>query len=128
MAATAGASLPIVREYQRGRRQSTASGRAIALEETSEVRLADGRTAVLLSYRSDVDLEDRGALQDEVDAVWEHFRPAVEAAGRGRAVVRARRLDKPGWERRIQIVQFVVERAPGGGWRARNGDESWGSR
>ena len=74
----------------------TASGRAIALEETSEVRLADGRPAVLLSYRSDVDLEDRAALQIEVDAVWEHFRPAVEAAGRDRAVVRARHLDKPG--------------------------------
>ncbi len=101
----------------------TASGRAIALEETSEVRLSDGRPALLLSYRSDVDLEDRAALQIEVDAVWEHFRPAVEATGRDRAVVRARRLDKPGWERRIQVVQFIVERAPGGGWRARNGDD-----
>ena len=86
-------------------------------------RFADGRTAVLLSYRSQVDLEDQAALQDEVDAVWEHFRPAVEAAGRDRAVVLARRLDKPGWERRIQVVHFVVERAPGGSWRARNGDD-----
>ncbi len=101
----------------------TASGRAIALEETSEVRLTDGRPALLLSYRSDVDLEDRAALQIEVDAVWENFRPAVEAAGRQRAVLRARRLDKPGWQRRIQVVQFVVERAPGGSWRARNGDD-----
>ncbi len=112
---------PAVPEYTR---VQTASGRVIALEETSEVHLADGRPALLLSYRSDVDLEDRAALQNEVDAVWEHFRPAVEAAGRDRAVVRARRLDKPGWERRIQVVQFVVERSPGGSWRARNGDDA----
>ena len=100
------------------------SGRQLKIEEVSEIARASGEAAMLLAYRSDLDLTDLSALHQEVDDVWQTFREKVEQRGLPVAVIRASRWEKPGWQRRGQAVQFIVERGPDGAWAARPDDDS----
>ncbi len=112
---------PAVPEY---RLVTARSGRQLKIEDVSKVTRPDGQMAMVLAYRSDVDLTDLSALQLEVDDVWQMFRPQVERRGLRVAVIRASRWEKPGWERRGKAVQFVVERGRDGAWAARPDDSA----
>ena len=110
---------PAVPEY---RLVTAQSGRQLKIEDISEVARPGGEMAMVLAYRSDVDLTDLSALHVEVDDVWQTFRPQVERSGFRVAVIRASQWEKPGWERRGRAVQFVVERGRDGAWAARPDD------
>jgi hypothetical protein len=109
---------PAVPEY---RLVTSQAGHEIKLEDFSPIERA-GEAAMYLAYRSDVDFSNLPELHVEVDDVWQTFREQVEQRGVQLAVIRASRWEKPGWERRGQAVQFVVERQSDGEWRARPDD------
>jgi hypothetical protein len=98
------------------------SGREVKLEDLSRIERVDGAEAMYVAYRSQVDLADLPALHEEVEDVWQTFRPEVEQQGLRLAVIRASQWEKPGWQRHGRAVQFVVERSPEGEWHARPDD------
>ena len=95
------------------------SGRPLAVEEIAEIRLPDGEPALLLRYRTALELTDRAALEAEVDEAWSYLRPRAEDRDFDAAVIRAARWEKPGWERRGSAAEFVVGRALDGSWTVR---------
>lgn len=95
-------------------------GGSISLEEIEETITADGRRALLLRYRTELDLMQTSALQAEIDSIWKYFRPEVEGRRMQVAVIRAVRWEKPSWERKGRAVEFVIERSPSGQWAIRD--------
>ena len=97
----------------------TPSGRAVKVEEVLEVPVEGGGSGLLLRYRTDFDLTDVAAVQNEVEDVWRGFRPAVESRGLGTAVILATQPLKTGWEQTSRAYQFVIARGPDGAWALR---------
>jgi hypothetical protein len=95
------------------------SGATFKLESLDEVLRPDGQSALLLRYRTDLELSDVGALESEVEDVWQYLRPLVEARGLRRAVIWAVHWGPPSWERRGAAVQYIVEQSSNGSWTAR---------
>jgi hypothetical protein len=95
------------------------SGATFKLESLDEVLRPDGQSALLLRYRTDLELSDAGALEGEIEDVWQYLRPLVEARGLRVAVIWAAHWGPPSWERRGAAVQYIVEQSSNGSWAAR---------
>jgi hypothetical protein len=94
----------------------TPSGAELKIEEFGETPRANGERALLLRYRTDLDLSDARALEREVAVVWDYLRPRVEARGLRVAVIQAAHWEPPSWERQGAAAQYVVERSSDGSW------------
>ena len=67
-----------------------ASGRAATVESVAPVQLEGGGSLLLLEYFTDLPPSQHGSeLVAEEREVWKHFRPFVEKAGYGTAVIAA---------------------------------------
>lgn len=97
------------------------AGGELKLEELSETLAPGGEPALLLRYRTDLDLSDVPALEREIVEVWNYLRPRVEARGFDAAVIQAAYWEPPSWQRRGAAAQYVIE-------RSRNGQGSWAVR
>jgi hypothetical protein len=106
---------------------ATQDGGSFKLESIAEITRPDGKTALLLSYRTDLELTDDSAMKSEVSKIWESFRPEVERQGLRVAVIRASQWEQPSWERRGRASQFVIERSTDGQWNARPDDAATSS-
>jgi hypothetical protein len=95
------------------------AGTKFKLESLEEMERPDGRPALLLRYRTDLDFGDADALESEVADVWEYLRPLVQARGMRVAVIRAAHWEPPSWERRGAAAQYVIEQSDSGSWAAR---------
>lgn len=96
-------------------------GGEFKLEELRETRRPGGERALLLRYRTDLELSDVSALEREIADVWDYLRPRVEDRGFRAAVVQAAHWEPPSWQRRGTAVQYLFE-------ASRNGDGSWAAR
>ena len=99
---------------------TTPSGRAVKLERITSVERPSGERALMLSYRTQVDVADVASLRAEIRDVWGYLQPRVEERELRVAIIRATDWDEPGWERTGRAVQYVIARQPDGVWRARD--------
>ena len=98
---------------------ATPSGRSFKLESISEIVRPNGETALLVSYRTDLDLADGRALESEIEAIWGYLRPEVENRGLQAAIIHASQWEKPSWKRHGRTAQYVIERSAEGNWAGR---------
>jgi hypothetical protein len=93
------------------------SGRVIKVLSVRQVNAAGGVPGVHLRYEAEAPFDDRSALQAEAAAVWNDFRPKVEALGASAAILDAVSPEAPGWDRSRQTLQFQVRRGESGDWQ-----------
>jgi hypothetical protein len=92
---------------------SLPSGKQIRVLNIYHINFAKAPPAAIFSYQTDISMDDRPALQREVDEIWPVFRPDVERAGLTGAVISANEKPVGGQNRGYN---FVFVRAADGSW------------
>jgi len=72
--------------------------------------------ALMLSYQTDISLNDKAALEKEIEDIWGSFRPDVEKAGLVNAIISANEPPGPGFLSKSRGINFVYKRASDGKW------------
>ena len=69
------------------------SGKHIKVLDVNTISFAKGPPALMLKYQTDLSMDDKVAVQKEVDEIWASFRQDVENAGLTAAIISA--TEKP---------------------------------
>ena len=93
-----------------------APGESIKMLNTGPIKLRSGEPAIIVSYETDVPLDDRERLRAEAQRIWEHFAPSAEERGARAGVISVFTPERPGWERGRDNLQILVRRDDSGDW------------
>ena len=94
-----------------------APGESFKVLTTNPITLRSGEPAIIVSYETDVPLDDRERLRAEAKRIWKHFAPMAEKRGDVAGVISAFTPERPGWDRRRDNLQILVRREASGDWR-----------
>ena len=83
----------------------------------SKMFFSKGDSALMLTYRTDLHLDDKEQLRREIEEIWQAFRVDVERAGLKAAIISAHEPAK----RLLIITQnksynFVIQKSENGSW------------
>jgi hypothetical protein len=97
------------------------SGKQIVVLGIRTLAFTKDPPALMFSYRTDISIDDKVALQREVDEIWPLVRPDVERAGLTAAVISANEgTTGDGLVKHNRGFNFVFEKAPDGTWSRNN--------
>jgi hypothetical protein len=91
------------------------SGRTVRVAGVTRIFFRKGDQALMLKYYTDININNRSELQDEVEELWELFRVDVEKAGLKAAIISANEMPK-GVISRTEGFNFVFTKEPDGKW------------
>lgn len=97
--------------------QRLPSGKELKVLGVGKMFFSGGPPALMLKYRTDLDLDDRSALEREVDEIWQHFRIDVERAGLTSAIISAEDAPKGFIVTSNRSFNFVYRKSADGAWR-----------
>jgi hypothetical protein len=96
------------------------SGKQIEVLGVRTLAFTKGPSALMFSYRTDISIDDKLALQREADEIWPLVRPDVERAGLTAAVISANEKATGGLVKNNRGFNFLFEKAPDGSWSQSN--------
>jgi len=92
-------------------------GSHIKLVGISKAFFPKGEKALLLTYVTDIPLDDRAQLTREVDRIWQFFRATVESAGYTTGMIMANEPRPEGIIATYGTAAFVWQQDSDGSWR-----------
>lgn len=92
------------------------SGNLIKVLGTVRVLFRADDPALMLKYRTECSLEDKAALQREVDEIWTAFRNDIERAGVKNAIISANEPRQGFIITTTRSFNFVYKRSADGTW------------
>ena len=100
--------------------RTLSSGRKIRVISIQRVEFNRPPPALVLRYQTDLRLDQKDKLQEEVSDIWSDFRKDVETADLKAAAIIAGEMPN-GWPLyRFNTYGFVFEKAQDGNWTQRN--------
>jgi hypothetical protein len=105
--------------------QTPGSPATVSPSATKQVRVtgiqrmnfANGDSALVLNYETDIPIEDKPALRKEVDEIWQRFQKDVEKAGVNSGVIRATHYENTGIIRKGNGFGFIFVKGTDGKWQ-----------
>ena len=91
-------------------------GKTIKLERRTRVSLGDGSVALMLTYRTELGIDDAVGLRAEVEEVWRTLRDEADQAGVRTALIEARELRGERWSRIGRAQRFAFRKTQQGTW------------
>lgn len=92
------------------------SGKQIKVTGVGKMNFPNGDSALVMSYETDIPIEDMEALRKEVDEVWSVFQKDVEKAEVKAGVIRATHYEGSGMVRNGKGYGFVYAKGNDGKW------------
>jgi hypothetical protein len=92
------------------------SGKQIKVINVTKMFFSKGDTSLILDYQTDIPLENKAALDKEVDDIWQYFKNDVEKANLKGAVIRANEAPKGGFIQTKKQFGYVFNKADDGVW------------
>lgn len=100
------------------------SGKEIKITSTGKMNFASGGAALVMSYLTDVAIDDKVPLRQEVDEIWSVFQHDVEKADLKSGVIRATHLEGGGFIKNGKGYGFVFVKREDGKWHCLDDDRN----
>ena len=84
------------------------------------INFPKGDSALVLNYETDISIEDKQALGEEVSEIWQRFQKEVEKANLNTGVIRATHYEGTGMVRKGNGYGFVFVKGADGNWQRKN--------
>ena len=91
------------------------SGKRIKIESVAKLFDGKGKSALMLTYYTDLEIDDKQSLQSEVEDIWRAFRIDVEKAGVQSALICASEMPH-GFISRTSAFTFAYDQNASGDW------------
>jgi hypothetical protein len=99
------------------------SGKEIKVTGMSKMGFSNSNSALLLNYLTDISIDDKVALRNEVDEVWSVFQKDVENAQLNAGVIRATHVEGTGLVKSGKGYGFVFVKRDDGKWHCLEDDK-----
>jgi len=99
------------------------SGKEIKVTGMSKMGFSNSNSALLLNYQTDISIDDKVALRNEVDEVWSVFQKDVENAGLNAGVIRPTHVEGTGLAKAGKGFGFVFVKRDDGKWHCLEDDK-----
>ncbi len=100
------------------------SGKLVPVLSAGRVDYAQDQVALMLRYQTALSLDDKAALDAEVDEIWNSFRVDVDKAGLSIAIVSANEKPTGFFVKSSRAKAFVFKKDTGGAWNKVQGAAS----
>jgi|SRR6202453_4300623 len=97
-----------------------ASGGVVKILSVSKIEYSKGVMALMVRYQTALSVDQRTALSDEVDAVWNLAQKEVEHDGYGEAIISSNEAPKGIFITASRMWNFIYEKGPDGKWTRLN--------
>jgi hypothetical protein len=96
------------------------SGKQVKVLSVGKISFSQGDPALMLKYQTDLSVDNRVVLQQEVAEIWESFRGDVEKAQLNSAVISANDVPKGIVIKTGKSYNFVYQKTKDGNWQISN--------
>jgi hypothetical protein len=100
------------------------SGKLIPVLSAGRVNYGEDKVALMLRYQTALSLDDKAALDAEVDEIWNSFRADVDKTGLSLAIVSANEKPTGFFVKSSRAKAFVFKKGADGAWSKVPGVES----
>jgi hypothetical protein len=99
------------------------SGKQVEILSAGPILFGDGKSALVLQYRTQLSMSDLAALRKEADEVWNHFVVDVEKAHYAQAAINAQGPEEGTLIKEGRLYSFLYEKQ-GESWRTSEGNHA----
>jgi len=99
------------------------SGKEIKITGINKMDFAKGDSALVMNYLSDISIDDKTALRQEIDEIWTAFQSDVENAHLKAGVIRATHVEGSGLVKSGKGYGFVFVKRDDGKWHCLEDDK-----
>ena len=99
------------------------SGKEIKITGINKMDFAKGDSALVMNYLSDISIDDKTALRQEIDEIWTVFQSDVENAHLKAGVIRATHVEGSGLVKSGKGYGFVFVKRDDGKWHCLEDDK-----
>jgi hypothetical protein len=92
------------------------NGHTVKILSVSKVEYSKGVMAVMVRYQTNLSIDERAALQQEVDDFWKIAVKDVEHFGFNEAIVSSNEVHKTMFLTSSRTLNFIFEKGPDGKW------------
>ncbi len=92
------------------------SGHTVKVLSISKIESSKGTTALLVRYETNLSIDERKALSEEVDALWKVAVKEVEKSGYSEAVISSNEVPKGVILTASRVQNFIYEKDADGNW------------
>lgn len=92
------------------------SGKLIPVLSAGRVDYAQGQVALMLRYETELSLDDKSALEAEVDEIWNSFHTDVDKAELSIGIVSANEKPHGFFSKTSRVQTFVFKKGTDGVW------------
>jgi len=92
------------------------NGKQIKVINITKMFFSKGDTSLILDYQTDINLDNKVALEKEVDEIWLFFKNDVEKAGLNAALIRANEAPKGTFIQTKNQFGFAFHKNADGSW------------
>jgi hypothetical protein len=92
------------------------SGKVIKVNAVGKMNFPNGDSALVMNYETEIPIENKDALRQEVDEIWTVFQKDVEKAEVKAGVIRATQYQGNGMVRQGKGYGFVFVKGNDGKW------------
>ncbi len=96
------------------------SGRTIKVLSISKFEYEKGVMALMVRYQTNLSVDERKALSQEVDEVWKFAQKNVEHYGYGEAIISSNEVPHGVFLTANRMLNFIFEKGPDGKWTRLN--------
>ena len=94
------------------------SGKEVKVLGVGKIFFTQDEPALMLKYQTAMSLDDKFSLQkEEVDEIWDSFKPDVDKAGLQNAIISANEAPKGRFIRHNRSYNFVFKKSNDGTWK-----------
>ena len=98
------------------------SGKEIKVTAGGKMDFANSGSALVMNYLTDISIDDKVALRQEVDEIWSVFQHDVENANLKSGVIRATHIEGGGFIKNGKGYGFVFVKRDDGKWHCLDDD------
>jgi hypothetical protein len=95
-------------------------GHVIKVLSVSKFEYSKGVMALMVRYQTNLSVDQRKALSDEVDAVWSLAQQDVDHLGYNEAILSSNEVPKGIFVTASRMMNFIFEKGPDGKWTRLN--------
>jgi len=99
------------------------SGKEIKVTGMGRMDFPNSDPALVLSYQTDISIDDKAALRKEIDEIWDVFQKDVENAKLRAGVIRATHVEGTGLVKGGKGYGFVFVKRDDGKWHCIDDDK-----
>jgi hypothetical protein len=96
------------------------NGSQVKVLSVSKVEYSKGVMALMVRYQTNLSVDERKALSDEVDEVWHVAQKDVDHLGYSEAILSSNEVPKGIFLTASRMLNFIFEKGPDGKWTRLN--------